>query len=133
MESRRESLKICATEPLAAEKDHILALNTLGALYRAGAKGDADRTTAKSYFARSAAFGNAVGLFETARMILEEGTDPEQLVEAHMFLNLASARSHPNAPQALQELTALMAPEDVEKAQEKALGFVAATPEEAAE
>lgn len=109
----------------AAEKDHILALNTLGALYREGATGSADRAMAKTYFSRSAAFGNAVGLFETARIILEEGTDPARLVEAHVNLNLASARSHPNAPQALQELTALMAPADVARAQQRALAFVA--------
>jgi TPR repeat protein len=118
---------------VAAKKDHILAINTLGALYRAGAKSDEDRTMAKSYFARSAAFGNAIGLFEAARMTLEEGTDPERLVEAHMYLNLASARSHPNAAEALQELTALMEPEDVEKAQKKALSFVATSPDEAKE
>jgi uncharacterized protein len=116
----------------AAEKNHILALNTLGALYRDGATGDADRAMAREYFARSAAFGNAVGLFETARMILAEGTDeegtgPDRLVEAHTYLNLASARSHPNAPEALQELTALMPLADVALAQQKARAFVART------
>lgn len=116
---------------LAAQKDHILALNTLGALYRAGSREGAERNTARSYFARSASFGNAVGLYETARMILEDGTDPAHMVEAHMYLNLASARMHPNAPQALQELTALMSLDDVAKAQslakEKAPGFLDGT------
>ncbi len=109
----------------AADKAHILALNTLGALYRAGATRAEDIAQARRYFERSAAFGNAVGLFETARLILEEGTEPANQIEAHMYLNLASARSHPNAPQALQELTAAMTQEHVEAAQAKARAFVA--------
>uniref|UniRef100_A0A7C1NX64 Sel1 repeat family protein n=1 Tax=Agrobacterium albertimagni TaxID=147266 RepID=A0A7C1NX64_9HYPH len=113
---------------LAADKDHILALNTLGALYREGARSDGDRQTARSFFRRSADLGNAVGLYETARMVLEEGTDPQRMIEAHMYLNLASARLHPNAPRALQELTALMTPQDVIRAQTRAQGFKAGAP-----
>lgn len=130
---QKDAAKAIEYYRLAAEKDHILAINTLGALYREGAKGDEDREEARTYFARSAAFGNAVGLFETARMILEDGTEPAQLVEAHMYLNLASARLHPNAPQAIQELTPLMAPEDVALAQEKARAFVAKPAKDAQE
>lgn len=115
----------------AADKDHILALNTLGALYRAGATNAEDIARARGYFERSSAFGNAVGLFEVARLILEEGTEPTSQIEAHMHLNLASARSHPNAPQALQELTAAMMQADVEAAQAKARDFVALTDESA--
>lgn len=123
----------------AAELDHILALNTLGALHRAGAgagansggQGDVDQS--RAYFARSAAFGNAVGLFETARATLEDSVEPASQIDAHMYLNLASARSHPNAPGALQELTAVMTPEDVATAQEKARAFVALTAEDAGE
>lgn len=115
----------------AADKDHILALNTLGALYRAGATSAEDIARARGYFERSAAFGNAVGLFEMARLILEEGAEPANQIEAHMHLNLASARSHPNAPQALQELTAAMTQADVEAAQAKAREFVALTDESA--
>jgi TPR repeat protein len=115
----------------AAKKDHILALNTLGALYRTGAKSAEDIALSRDYFERSASFGNAVGLFEVARLILEEGTEPTHQIDAHMYLNLASARSHPNAPQALQELTAVMVQADVEIAQEKARGFVALTDESA--
>lgn len=113
----------------AADQDHILALNTLGALYLAGAKSTADIAQARGYFERSAAFGNAVGLFELARLVLEAGTAPPRQIEAHMYLNLASARSHPNAPQALQDLTAAMAQSDVELAQSKARSFVALTDE----
>lgn len=109
----------------AAAKDHILALNTLGSLYRVGATTAEDIAQARRYFARSAALGNAVGLFETARLVLEESTEPAHQIEAHAYLNLASARSHPNAPEALQELTALMAQEDIALAQAKARAFVA--------
>lgn len=109
----------------AAALDHILALNTLGGLYRSGAQTGADAELARKYFARSAAFGNAVGLFETARFILQDATDTEHRIEAHMYLNLASARGHPNAPDALSELTAAMDLEDVEEAQARARQFVA--------
>ncbi|WP_150526563.1 tetratricopeptide repeat protein [Roseibium sediminis] len=113
----------------AAEQDHILALNTLGALYLAGASGEADKVRARRYFERSASFGNAVGLFEVARVILEEGTAAQNLINAHTYLNLASARSHPRAPQALQELTALMSPEEVLQAQAQARSFLPETHE----
>ena len=46
-----------------------------------------------------------------------------------MYLNLAAARSHPNAPDALQELTGLMRSEDVQTAQANARDFVALTDE----
>jgi len=107
----------------AAEQEHILAINTLGALYLAGEAGEADRARARLYFERSASFGNALGLFEVARLILEEGTSSQNLINAHTYLNLASARSHPQAPQALQELTSLMSLEELEKAQAQALSF----------
>lgn len=116
----------------AAENNHILALNTLGALYRIGAKTAADAAQSRRYFERSARFGNAVGLFESARLILEEGTDPSRQIAAHAYLNLASARAHPNAAQTLQELTGLMTQENVVMAQTKARAFVA-LPDEGAE
>lgn len=109
----------------AADLDHILALNTLGGLYRFGAQTGTDAELARDYFARSAAFGNAVGLYETAGFILQEATDAEHQIEAHMYLNLASARAHPNAPEALAELTALMTLKDIAIAQERARSFVA--------
>jgi TPR repeat protein len=109
----------------AAAKDHVLALNTLGALYKMGAKSPEDLEQARAYYARSAALGNAVGLYETARMVLEAGMTPAQQIEAHMYLNLASARSHPNAPQALEELTSVMALADVLAAQDQARRFTA--------
>lgn len=112
----------------AASLDHILALNTLGGLYRSGAQSGADAKLARDYFARSAAFGNAVGLFETAVFVLQESVDAEHQIEAHMYLNLASARAHPDAPKALQELTAVMSLHDVEVAQERARSFVALDP-----
>lgn len=121
----KDAAKAVTLYKQAADQDHILALNTLGALYRTGAKDDADKAQSQQYFERSAAFGNAVGLFEMARISLETGDDAAHQIEAHMYLNLASARSHPNAPAALQELTAIMAPADIEAAQAKARAFVA--------
>lgn len=105
----------------AADKDHILALNTLGGLHKAENKAEKART----FYKRSADFGNAVGLFETGAFILQDGAEPEHLRAAHMHFNLASARGHPGAAEALQELTALMTLEDINQAQEAAKAFKA--------
>jgi uncharacterized protein len=54
------------------------------------------------------------------------GPTPRDLIKAHMYYNLASARQHPQAFEALQRVSAAMAPEDVEKAQAEARSWKAA-------
>lgn len=112
----------------AAEKDHIAALNTLGALYKAGAKNAADREASQRYYARSAAFGNAVGLYEHGLLALEGAPKAAQIISAHRDFNLAAVRGHPKAKEALQQLTALMQPGNIEQAQAAARHFKAQQP-----
>ncbi len=109
----------------AAAQDHILALNTLGALYKKGAKSPADKEKARQYFQRSAEFGNAVGLFESGLFQLEQGDDVANRIAAHRLFNLAAARGHPRALEALRELTVVMTSDDLRQAQEEARAFVA--------
>lgn len=103
---------------LAAERGNVLALNTMGALLRQG-----DPARSRSYYARSARFGNAVGLFESGLSYLHAGRKPENLRTAHKFFNLSAMRGHPKAAEALKELTAAMSPDDVAAAQADARNF----------
>ncbi|MCB5205370.1 sel1 repeat family protein [Neorhizobium sp. T786] len=109
----------------AGERDHVLALNTLGSLYKSGSQeGDLDK--ARGYFERSAQLGNALGLYETALFHLHDGDSPQNLRAAHTNLNLASARGFDKASEALEQLTASMRPDDVAAAQANARAFKAA-------
>ncbi|AQZ50953.1 Putative beta-lactamase HcpC precursor [Martelella mediterranea DSM 17316] len=107
---------------VAAEGDHVLALNTLGGM----ARDHGQRQQERRYFERSAALGNAVGLFEMARITLRDATQETHdsvRIDAHVYLNLAGARGHPGAGEALQALTATMDADDIARAQEKARNF----------
>jgi TPR repeat protein len=108
----------------AADKDHILALNTLGAM---AARTD-ERERARLYFARSAALGNAVGLFQTGLYALHDGDTRENLRLAHRYFNLASARGHPEAGRVLAEISAQLSEEDRMIAQSQARDFRAQDP-----
>jgi TPR repeat protein len=113
----------------AAAKDHILALNTLGSFYK-GQPTEQAKTKANDYFARSAAFGNALGLYELALSKLHQSQNRDALVSAHMYLNLASARGLEQATLSLQELSKAMLPSDIALAQAKAREFKAVVSEE---
>ncbi|CUX53199.1 sel1 repeat family protein [Rhizobium oryzihabitans] len=111
----------------AADKDHVLALNTLGAIL-AGRPDTRDRKHARAYFLRSAALGNAVGLFQTGLYALHDGGTRENLRLAHRYFNLASARGHPEARRVLTEITAQLSEEDRLIAQSQARDFRAQDP-----
>jgi hypothetical protein len=110
----------------AAAHDHILALNTLGALYLKKPEPDG-RQQARRFFERSSALGNAAGLYQMGLFHLHDGSKPENLVAAHKYFNLASARGHAGASDALRNLTRQMPARDVERAQNDARDFSAAT------
>lgn len=110
----------------AAAQDHILALNTLGALYLKKPE-PGSRQQARRFFERSSALGNAAGLYQMGLFHLHDGSKPENLVAAHKYFNLASARGHARASDALRNLTRQMPDRDVEQAQHDARTFKAAT------
>lgn len=106
----------------AADQGHIGALNVLGILYRDGKDVQKDAAKAKAFFEKSAAKGNPVGLFELGQLAEAD----KDLVKAHVDYNLASARNHPRAAEALQRVSAQMPPTDVIKAQSEARSWKAA-------
>ncbi|MCZ7488597.1 tetratricopeptide repeat protein [Rhizobium rhizogenes] len=110
----------------AAAHDHILALNTLGALYLKEPELDS-KLQARGYFQRSSALGNAAGLYQMGLFHLHDGGKPENLVAAHKYFNLASTRGHSGARDALRNLTRQLSARDVERAQSDARAFRAAT------
>lgn len=111
----------------AADKDHVLAINTLGALL--ASRPDArDREQARAYFLRSATLGNAIGLFQTGLYALHDGGTRENLRLAHLYFNLASARGHPEASRVLTEISAQLSEEDRLIAQSQARDFRAQDP-----
>lgn len=120
----------------AAENGHIGAMNVLGLMYRDGLGVAKDAAKSQGYFERSAAKGNPVGLFEIGRLAESAyqtrkaaGQAAEasgELVKAHLDYNLATARSHPMAAEALQRVSALMSDDEVRKAQSLAKEWKAA-------
>jgi len=118
----------------AAEGGHIGALNLLGLIYRDGIGVTTDAARSRDYFARAAAKGNPVGLYETGRAAEEayragkadgKADASAELIKAHMFYNLAGARNHPGAAVALQRLSAVMSESDLAKAQADARAWKA--------
>ena len=125
----------------AADGGHIGALNLLGLIYRDGIGVAKDAERSQNYFARAAAKGNPVGLYETGRAAeaayaadkaagaadkaAEQATAAAELIKAHMFYNLAGARNHPGAAAALQRLTGLMSENDLAQAQAAAKAWKA--------
>ncbi len=110
----------------AATQDHILALNSLGALYSKHTAPE-DKLQGQAYFERSAALGNAVGLYQTGMSYLHKSPEADNLKTAHKYFNLASARGHTLAKEALQSLTEQLSAQDLAQAQEAARAFIAET------
>lgn len=95
----------------AAEQGSVLALNVLGQHYLD--KGDTAKAT--GYLAQAADAGNALAMYEYARL-LSSGETPDN-VAAYNYASLAAVRGLPVAGQLLDQLETQMAPEDVLAAQ----------------
>jgi hypothetical protein len=67
-----------------------------------------------------------LGLFEVA-LALESGVGTDvDLVKAYTFANIASARSHPEAPQLRDQIEAKLTPAEVTEGQKAAREWIAA-------
>lgn len=73
----------------------------------------------------SAVLGNAVGLYQTGMTYLHKGPEADNLKTAHKYFNLASARGHALAKEALQSLTEQLSTRDLAQAQEEARAYTA--------
>jgi TPR repeat protein len=59
------------------------------------------------------------GLYEAGQSV------PRDLGKAHLYYNLASARHHPQAGEALQRVSAALTPDEIERAQAEARAWKA--------
>ncbi len=93
----------------AAAQDNIAATNVLALMYSQGEDVPLDLGKAQELFAQTADLGNAMGLFELAKI---HGTAQDgqavDLVKAYSFANLAAVRQMPEAIAYRDELEALM-------------------------
>lgn len=106
---------------LAAAQEHVGATNLLGLALMSGVEGvEKDEAAARALLERTAAMGNPVGLYALGQ-IYAEGLGVEQdLLQAHVWFNLAAANGHPEGAQARAEIEALLTPEQVRDAQRQA-------------
>ena len=103
----------------AADGGSVLALNVL-AQHHLG-KGETDKAAA--YLKDAAERGNALAMFEYAR-ILADGANPD-LIGAYTYASLSVVRGLPAAGELLDTLEAQMSPEDVTAAQTAAKEWTA--------
>jgi TPR repeat protein len=122
----KDQAKALAFYEKAAGQGHIGAMNALAFAYRDGAGVPKDAAKARSWFEKAARKGNPVGLYEMGALY-ESGAagGAPDLAKAHLYYNLASARHHPQASEALQRVSAALPPEAVEKAQAEARAWKA--------
>ncbi|MGL6210297.1 MAG: tetratricopeptide repeat protein, partial [Paracoccaceae bacterium] len=110
----------------AADQDHIGAINLLAQASKAGDQTAADPVAAFELFSRTAALGNAMGLFEVAQAHLAGSGTPVDLVQAYTYANIAAARGHPEGAALRDKVEALLTPEEVAEGQTAARDWIAA-------
>ncbi len=100
----------------SAEKGNIAAKNSLGIIYADGA--EKDTTKAFQVWQQTAAVGNPFGLFRLGDAYGRGVGTPKDLVKAHAYLNLASARGVNEAQAIRAELEKQLTPEQITQAQQ---------------
>lgn len=101
----------------AEAKGHLGAGNLLAELYISGQAGKTDKKKAFELSRKVAQLGNPTALFRLGQMYATGIGTKKDLVKAYMYFNLAAARQHQTAAQALQALEQRMSQKDVLKAQ----------------
>lgn len=104
----------------AADQGHLAAMNARAAGLIEGKYLPKDISAAITLLERTAARGDAAGLFALAQMQAAGVAGDPDLVEAHKNFNLSAALSHPEAANARANLEAGMSAEDIALAQERA-------------
>ncbi|EEE35022.1 Sel1 domain protein repeat-containing protein, partial [Rhodobacteraceae bacterium KLH11] len=101
----------------ASRQNHVAAINYLGQAYRDGAGVAQSYETAFGNFARTGAAGNPLGLFELAKAYQAGNGVGRDLIKAHGYANLASARGMDEARVLRDALNAQLDRDDLEAAQ----------------
>lgn len=108
----------------AADQDSIAAKNFIAQAFLTGNGVETDYNRARLYFEQTAGLGNAMGLFELAKMHSEGlGADADK-VEAYKLANLAVVREHPEAPQLRDALEAELSASEILQGQHAARDWV---------
>ena len=102
----------------AAENGHVRAQQNLGTMYEEGAGVLQDYIEAAKWYRMSAEGGNIVAKINLGVMY-EEGRPglPQDLVQTHMWFNLAAAQGSADAAGFRDDVAASMTPEQVAEAQ----------------
>ncbi len=102
---------------MAAKQEYVGAMNLLANNYATGGFGEKRIKKSIFYYKKTAAKGSAIGLYNLG-LLLEEGVHlPKDLIKAHMYYNLASARQHAKAANHVASITKLLTAEKLAKAQ----------------
>jgi TPR repeat protein len=101
----------------AAEQNHVAAINYLGQAYRDGAGVTQSYETAFDNFSRTGGAGNPLGLFELAKAYQSGNGVERNLIKAHGYANLASARGMEEARVLRDTLNTQLNRDDLEAAQ----------------
>ena len=113
----------------AAEKGHPRAQQNLGVMYEDGAGVDQDIAEAAKWYEAAAENGNVFAKINLG-VLYERGTPavPRDVVQTHMWYNLAAAQGHGDAGQLRDDIAEHMTPEQVAEAQRLAQEWLARFP-----
>jgi len=114
----------------AAENGHARAQQNLGVMYEEGAGVLQDYNEAVKWYRKSAEGGNITAKINLGVMY-EEGRPglPQDLVQTHMWFNLAAAQGNPDAANFRNDVAAEMTPEQVAEAQRLAQEWLTKHPQ----
>lgn len=113
---------------LASQQDHIAGTNFLALATLGGSGTTQSETESFELFDKTAMLGNPLGLYQAGAMLADgKGTDKD-LIQAHMYLNLAASRGHPSAAQLRATIEGQMGKKEIETAQANAAEWSAEAP-----
>ncbi|SRR5258705_1541665 len=115
----------------AAESGNAMAQHNLAMMYATGEGVTRDDVLAMKWFSRAAAQGDAAAQFHLgdqcfrASLALAEEKAAERLIEAFMWLQLASGQGYPNAETCSERVNLRMRGEDIAEGHRRVGAFVA--------
>jgi len=114
----------------AAENGHARAQQNLGVMYEEGAGVLQDYSEAVKWYRKSAEQGNVNAKINLG-VLYEQGVPgfPRDVLQAHMWYNLAAAQGHADAGQLREDVAAKLTPAQVAEAQSMAQEWLAKHPQ----
>lgn len=114
----------------AAENGHARAQQNLGVMYENGTGVLQDYSEAVKWYRKSAEQGNVNAKINLG-VLYEQGVPglPRDVMQSHMWYNLATAQGHADAAQLREDVASSMTSEQVAEAQRKAKEWLAKHPQ----